>query len=161
MSKVLSKLTITQLQLTPYYKELITLEKQLFNTTLEQIYNFDTELLFIIIIEDEKLIGFLIYKDRDVAFDIFKVGINPTYQRQQLASLLVTEIKTKDIVLEVRVTNTSAVNLYKKLNFKQFATLPGYYQGEDGIKMIWRYNDKSKSICKNKFSSKHIRKTPR
>jgi ribosomal-protein-alanine N-acetyltransferase len=45
-------------------------------------------------------------------------------------------------VLEVRITNTVAINLYKKLGFVIQKTIPEYYKdGEDAYYMVLKNND--------------------
>jgi len=74
---------------------------------------------------------------------LISIAVLPKYQRQGVGQALMREImkamlgyEAKEICLEVRVTNTSAVNLYKKLGFKIARTLNNYYaDGEDAYLM--------------------------
>lgn len=45
--------------------------------------------------------------------------------------------KCQNITLEVKKTNEIAINLYKKLGFKEVAIRKKYYDGIDGILMEW------------------------
>ena len=49
------------------------------------------------------------------------------------------EYKAKECFLEVRVSNSSAILMYKKLGFVDKRRLPGYYRdGEDAFLMTRR-----------------------
>jgi ribosomal-protein-alanine N-acetyltransferase len=71
---------------------------------------------------------------------IVSVSVVQEYRRQKLASELIAQsmkaLKTvygaKEVILEVRVTNHPAIQLYDKLGFKRIRTLRHYYRnGED------------------------------
>jgi len=70
---------------------------------------------------------------------VISIAVLPEYRRQGVGYALVKEAmramlhsKTKECFLEVRVSNTPAVNLYKKMGFKIIRTIGGYYaDGED------------------------------
>lgn len=74
---------------------------------------------------------------------LISIAVLPKYQRQGVGQALMREImkamvgyEAKEIYLEVRVTNTSAISLYKKLQFRVARTFHGYYSdGEDAYLM--------------------------
>ena len=74
---------------------------------------------------------------------LISIAVLPKYQRQGVGQTLMQEImkamvgyEAKEIYLEVRVTNTFAINLYKKLGFQVARSLHGYYSdGEDAYLM--------------------------
>jgi len=74
---------------------------------------------------------------------IVSVAVLPQYRRKGMAKALVAKAmenmrlyKAKQCFLEVRATNTSAINLYKKLGFEVTRTIRGYYaDGEDAHMM--------------------------
>jgi ribosomal-protein-alanine N-acetyltransferase len=74
---------------------------------------------------------------------IVSVAVLPEYRHRSIGKALVVEAMEKMLLydakqcfLEVRVTNTPAVNLYKKLNFEITRTIQGYYaDGEDAYVM--------------------------
>ena len=47
----------------------------------------------------------------------------------------------ENITLEVRESNYSAINLYKKFGFNECATRKNYYGSEDAILMIKKFGD--------------------
>jgi ribosomal-protein-alanine N-acetyltransferase len=74
---------------------------------------------------------------------IVSVAVLPPYRRKGIGQALITEAmegmrlhNAKQCFLEVRMTNTAAVNLYKKLGFQVTRTIYGYYaDGEDAYVM--------------------------
>lgn len=119
-----------------YIPEILKIEKQLFKTTLKECYKYDHDLEFILVFKNEQIIGYIVYKDRDISYDIFQIAVLPHMQKKNIATMMLGDIMDKDIVLEVRVDNVAAIKLYEKNGFKAFQTLSGYYDGIDGVKMI-------------------------
>jgi ribosomal-protein-alanine N-acetyltransferase len=74
---------------------------------------------------------------------IVSVAVLPQYRRKGVGEALITEAmermrlyNAKQCFLEVRITNTPAVDLYKKLGFQVARTIHGYYaDGEDAYVM--------------------------
>ena len=74
---------------------------------------------------------------------IVSVAVLPEYRRKGVGQALVTKAmegmklyNAKQCFLEVRATNTAAIDLYKKLGFQITRTIHGYYaDGEDAYVM--------------------------
>jgi len=74
---------------------------------------------------------------------IVSVAVLPQYRRKGIGEALVTKAmenmrlyKAKHCFLEVRVTNTAAVDLYRKLEFEVSRTIRSYYaDGEEAYVM--------------------------
>ncbi|MEM2118246.1 MAG: ribosomal protein S18-alanine N-acetyltransferase [Candidatus Bathyarchaeia archaeon] len=74
---------------------------------------------------------------------IVSVAVLPQYRRKGIGEALVNKAiegmrlyNAKQCFLEVRVTNTQAISLYKKLGFQVTRTIHGYYaDGEDAYLM--------------------------
>ena len=74
---------------------------------------------------------------------IVSVAVLPSYRRKGIGEALVAKAmeslqfyKAKQCFLEVRVTNTAATNLYRKLGFQITRTIRNYYaDGEDAYVM--------------------------
>lgn len=74
---------------------------------------------------------------------IVSVAVLPQYRRKGIGQALIKKAmegmqtyNAKQCFLEVRVTNTPAINLYKKLGFEITRTINGYYSdGEDAYVM--------------------------
>jgi ribosomal-protein-alanine N-acetyltransferase len=62
---------------------------------------------------------------------IINVYVQPEYRRQGLAEKALRELfrenRLNNAYLEVRVSNQAALNLYKKLDFRQTGLRKGYY----------------------------------
>ena len=88
---------------------------------------------------------------------VTNISVDPKYRRHKYGEALLKRIiddcyaeKIKYITLEVRVSNTPAINLYSKYGFTSFGTRKKYYQdnNEDAL-IMWTENifyDKFKSI---------------
>jgi ribosomal-protein-alanine N-acetyltransferase len=78
---------------------------------------------------------------------VVSVAVLPAYRRKGVGRALITEAlegmkrhNAKQCFLEVRVTNTQAVSLYKKLEFQITRTIHGYYaDGEDAYVMTRKF----------------------
>jgi len=74
---------------------------------------------------------------------IVSIAVMPEHRRKGIGQALVTRAmegmrfyNAKQCFLEVRVSNTQAISLYKKLGFKITRTINGYYSdGEDAYVM--------------------------
>lgn len=74
---------------------------------------------------------------------IVSVAVLPPYRRKGIGEALIAKAmdgmrfyNAKQCFLEVRITNTEAINLYKKLGFDVTRTIHGYYaDGEDAYLM--------------------------
>jgi len=74
---------------------------------------------------------------------VISVAVLPQYQRRGIGQALMQEAmlrmrmyKAKECYLEVRASNTPAINMYKKLGFETSRTVHGYYaDGEDAAVM--------------------------
>jgi len=74
---------------------------------------------------------------------VISVAVLPQCQRKGIGQALMKEAmlgmrmyKAKECYLEVRISNTPAINLYKKLGFEVSRTVHGYYaDGEDAAVM--------------------------
>lgn len=66
--------------------------------------------------------------------DMMNIAVHPEYRNRGIACVLVSELiallKNQNVIslmLEVRVSNESAINLYKKLGFEIVGKRPRYY----------------------------------
>jgi len=109
---------------------------------------------FLIATADKKVVGYLMFRieigfSNSKRFKISRKGhlislaIQAEYRGRGIASNLLSEALRKiseydisECYLEVRVSNKTAIDLYKRLKFKITRTLHGYYQnGEDAYLM--------------------------
>jgi ribosomal-protein-alanine N-acetyltransferase len=99
----------------------------------------------LLILHDQRLIGIGCYWAIVDEAHITLVGIHPNQQRQGLGELMLIALldrarqrKMRHATLEVRASNQSAINLYKKFGFRLAGTRKGYYtdNGEDAL-ILW------------------------
>lgn len=92
----------------------------------------------LLLIEDNKVIGYLYYSDIYDRAEINQIEIDSFHRScgngKKLMEYMINHVD-KDITLEVKNDNDPAIKLYKKYGFKEVATRKGYYQGTDGILM--------------------------
>lgn len=108
---------------------------QLINPNFKQLYNLNelSQNDIIYIYKDSNIIkGFLhIYNGIDI-IDIINIVVKPEHQNNHIGTKLLTHLinkhPNKKIMLEVKTTNTIAINLYQKFNFKQVNIRKQYYK---------------------------------
>lgn len=93
---------------------------------------------YLLLIEKEKIIGYIYYSDIYERAEINQFEVKPTHRNcgkgNELLKYLIEKLQ-KNITLEVKQTNASAIHLYEKNGFKKVAIRKGYYNGIDGILM--------------------------
>ena len=92
----------------------------------------------LLLIEDNKVIGYLYYSDIYDRVEINQIEINSFHRNcgngKKLMEYMIKNVD-KNITLEVKKDNIPAINLYKRNGFVEVAIRKGYYQGTDGILM--------------------------
>lgn len=86
---------------------------------------------------DNKIVGYLYYSNIYDRIEINQIEVQKEYRNQKIATKLMQELikENKDITLEVKKTNTIAIKLYQKFDFKEIAIRKGYYNGIDALLM--------------------------
>lgn len=82
------------------------------------------------------LISYSLIYDR---IELEYIWVSFEHRKKGIASKLMDKMleeNSNNITLEVRTTNESAINLYKKYNFKIVSTRKNYYGNEDAYLMI-------------------------
>lgn len=98
---------------------------------------------FLVLKENNEIIGYIYYSDIYERAEINQFEINDMHRNCGKGNLLLKkmiESVEKDITLEVRENNIPAIRLYEKNNFEKKAIRKGYYNGIDGILMERKYN---------------------
>ncbi len=114
------------------------LSKRAFNYHIKNKKN-----LFYVAKIENNLIGYiLILFPRGEYARIYSLAIDFNFKSLGIASKLLScslqkikEKNKKGVVLEVKIDNTPAINLYKKFNFSEVKILKNYYENIDGVKM--------------------------
>ncbi len=93
---------------------------------------------YLLLIEKDKIIGYIYYSDIYERAEINQFEVKPTHRNcgkgNELLKYLIEKLQ-KNITLEVKQTNASAIHLYEKNGFKKVAIRKGYYNDIDGILM--------------------------
>ena len=94
---------------------------------------------FIVAKEDAKIVGFAMCWYIMDECHIGNIAVHPDYRKKGIATSLLNELLkgcnehgTKSILLEVRVSNIPAQELYKKLGFEELVIRKQYYKNPDG-----------------------------
>ena len=94
---------------------------------------------------DGQMIGFLICSRYDTVWHIMNVAVDPDRRREGIASALLSDLLRRidatgaRFTLEVRESNTGAIELYERFGFRAAGRRRRYYQdnGEDAV-IMWR-----------------------
>ena len=104
----------------------------------EALENFKYRISYLI---ENKEVGYVILEETIDVIDIVDVLVNEEYRKQKIASKLFDYVINKyknvkeKIMLEVRVSNNPAINLYRKFNFEIIYIRKNYYKDEDAYIM--------------------------
>lgn len=93
---------------------------------------------YLIYQEDDQVIGYLYYSDIYERAEINQFEIQISHRNCGKGKILLQEflkLVDKNVTLEVKKDNLSAIHLYKTNGFVEKAIRKGYYQGIDGILM--------------------------
>jgi len=106
-------------------------------STLADMYG-NPSYKFIGIFNRNRLAGYIILLDSIDVYEVIKIAISPNYRKKGLGKKLLSSVLKdldKNLILEVRISNDPAINLYEGLGFEKINIRKGYYgdTGEDGI----------------------------
>ena len=89
--------------------------------------------------EENKILGFLHTEYHFEITDIVNIAVDINNQHKgigyKLIEYLLNNTESEKIMLEVRESNTNAINLYDKCGFKEIHRRTNYYGNEDAIIM--------------------------
>lgn len=115
------------------------------NLLLKQFnYNIDSKsfnnpFLKALVYEEKSIIGVIIYDKLYDRIEIEYIAVDESHKNQGIGSNLLKkteEENIKNITLEVRKSNETAINFYKKNGYKIVSTRKNYYNNEDGYLML-------------------------
>ncbi len=93
----------------------------------------------IVLVRGEKIAGYGILSIAAGEAHILNLCVDPMYRELGYGDQLLNEIlgrarnaKVRELFLEVRRSNSSALSLYRKKGFRQIANRPAYYQANEG-----------------------------
>ena len=89
--------------------------------------------------ENNEIKGFIHLESHFEICDLINIAVYTSYQRNNIGTKLldyaITNTTSDKIMLEVRESNTKAINLYTKLGFKEINKRIKYYGNEDALIM--------------------------
>lgn len=114
------------------------------SSILDEIIN--PNYLVLVAEENKKIAGFLsVIKNYDCA-DVMMIATGLKYRRNGVATKLLSEaigmlknLGVNRLLLEVNETNIGAIELYKKLGFKQISIRKKYYKGQFDALIMERF----------------------
>ena len=115
-----------------YIEQIFNLEKEIFKNSafsksyLNTLIKGDNSFVYVYLI-DSKVCGYLIVLDSIDVYEILAIATIEEYRNKGIAQKLLNKIKIKNIFLEVRESNQTAINFYKKNKFKEISIRKNYY----------------------------------
>lgn len=97
-----------------------------------------------------KPVAFIGLALRKESIHVTNIATNPQYQKNGIATFLIEmgaeigrKLRRNLMTLEVRASNTNAMNLYRKIGFGDGRIKKNYYHnnGEDALEMSYRINE--------------------
>jgi ribosomal-protein-alanine N-acetyltransferase len=109
-------------------------------------------------VADGKIIGYIITCIEGNAAHVISIATDPQYRRRGVGKLLLCTAlsllakgEVQEVFLEVRVTNETALSLYRATGFEVVEVLKNYYSdGEDGYRLSLRDRKRAKEFCYSK-----------
>ena len=103
----------------------------------------DNDNIFVLL-DDEDLIGYIIFHISKDFTDIFKIFIRDNDKRKGYATMLLNKVidlakryNSHKLMVEVRAKNLNAINFYKKNNFEQISIRDKYYKNPTDDALIF------------------------
>ena len=107
------------------------------NELITQKINNDEFLYWVYEINSE-IVGYLAIQKNFKELHILGIGVKEIFRNQSIAKKLTIELidyfeesKYEQILLEVRVSNSVAINMYESFGFKHYGVREKYYKNED------------------------------
>ena len=101
--------------------------------------------IWFVALDGERVVGYIGSQAVIDLADVMNVAIEPSYRRRGIAELLIKELEDAlkaqgviGLLLEVRVSNEPARNLYEKMGFSVVGRRPGYYSHPKEDALIMR-----------------------
>lgn len=132
-----------------HISQIVELEKLCFSDPWS-VNAFEYELtnplsLWLVAVEYNRVVGYIGSQTVLDESDIMNVAVLPEYRRKGVGHHLVTSLSdhltqhnVKSLSLEVRISNSPAISLYKKLGFEQVGLRPNYYRHPKEDALIMR-----------------------
>ncbi|RXK11603.1 GNAT family N-acetyltransferase [Halarcobacter mediterraneus] len=125
-------------------KKLFEIEQKVFENdimamSLSSFYYHVEKSFFYKVEVNKKIVGYILWLKRKKFYRLYSLAILEDYRKLNIASSLLKyslkNLESKSLQLEVRESNTKAINLYEKFNFKKVKILENYYNNENAVLM--------------------------
>lgn len=100
---------------------------------------------WLVALEEEQVVGYVGSQSSIDEADIMNIAVHPDFRRKGIAEALINrlaaDLKARSIhalMLEVRVSNNSAIALYEKLGFREVGRRKNYYRNPKEDALILR-----------------------
>lgn len=116
--------------------EIGALERELFETDLQSIYDMDRDIRVAYVKSDNKIIAFLTFKLDGNRCAIYNLGVDEHHRRQGHGSTLICSLFDYQLDLDVRENNTGAIEFYYNHGFTLSHRRNNYYNDCDGLVLV-------------------------
>lgn len=134
------KLSVVPFQLS-HLRKVLEIEMESFNNPYDKeifkTFSLKHPEEFLVATLNDEVIGYIMFDKLYNSGIIVSVAVSPKHRRKGIGSLLLSqaleklkELKTKEVFLQVEVTNSPAINFYKKFGFEVEDVIPNYYGKE-------------------------------
>ena len=100
---------------------------------------------FLVSLKNEVIVGYVISRVVETSGHIIAIAVTPERRRGEIGKTLMTETMKRlksfganNVWLEVRISNTAAIEFYKKMGFVRGGIVRGYYQDQEDAIILRR-----------------------
>ena len=98
-------------------------------------------------VDGDDLLGYAVYTEYDGNVYIEKIAVSGAHRRKGVGRALLGAAEGSETVLEVRESNTSAIEFYKSCGFEQIGTRKGFYSSPAENAAVMKKSVKGSGIC--------------
>ena len=98
-------------------------------------------------VNGDDLFGYAVYTEYDGSVYIEKIAVAASHRRKGIGRALLDAAEGSETVLEVRESNTSAIEFYKSCGFEQIGTRKGFYSSPAENAAVMKKSVKGSGIC--------------
>lgn len=135
--------------------QIAELEKMCFNDPWSEnsiVSELDNKLsLWLVALEDDKVVGYVGSQTVLGETDMMNIAVHPDHRKQGIGTALIVGLigalkkrGSHSLMLEVRVSNETAISVYRKLGFEEVGRRKNYYRNpkEDALilRKEWEYD---------------------
>jgi len=97
--------------------------------------------------KDSAIVGFAVHRSLDEEeMELLNIAVDPHHRRSGVATRLIGNIDSPNVLLEVRESNFDAQKLYQKLGFVEIGRREKYYTEPDETAIVMRLSQRLKRV---------------